>query len=101
MQPISSRVPAPRLPLVLAAVAVVVVIVGALLATGAFSSSGSGGDPANAVPPSAARLRDGRPAPGGEAGDSVKHVLGHVAGDGDDPGPALRTSPTPSSAAWG
>ena len=81
----------PRLPLVLAAVAVVVVIVGALLATGAFSSSGSGGDPANAVPPSAAIYATVDLNPGGEAGDSVKHVLGHVAGDGDDPGPALRS----------
>ena len=80
-----------RLPLVLAAVAVVVVIVGALLATGAFSSSGSGGDPAKAVPPSAAVYATVDLHTGGDAGQSVRHVLGHVAGDDDNPAPVLRS----------
>src|SRR5919197_6168847 len=79
-----------RLSLVLAAVAAVVVVV-ALLASGAFSSSGSGGDPAKAVPPSAGVYAYAEVHPGGESGQSVRHVLGHVAGDGDDPGPMLRS----------
>ena len=79
-----------RLSLVLAAVAVVV-IAGALLASGAFSSSGSGDDPAKAVPPSAAVYVTTRLHPGGESGDSVRHVLGQVAGNDDDPGPMLRS----------
>src|SRR5689334_18492885 len=79
-----------RLLLVLAAVAVAV-IVGALLATGALSSSGSGSDPAKAVPPSAAVYASVDLHPTGEAGESVRHVLGHVLGDGDDPGPMLRS----------
>jgi len=79
-----------RLLLVLAAVAVVV-IVGALLATGALSSSGSGSDPAKVVPPSAAVYASVDLHPTGEAGESVRHVLGHLLGDGDDPGPMLRS----------
>jgi hypothetical protein len=78
-----------RLSLVLAAAAAVVVVV-ALLASGAFSSAGSGGDPAKAVPPSAAVYAYADLDPG-EAGTSVRHVLGHVLGDGDDPGPMLRS----------
>src|SRR3954468_22106273 len=79
-----------RLSLVLAAAAAVVVVV-ALLASGAFSSAGSGGDPAKAVPPSTAVYAYAELHPGGEAGTSVRHVLGHVLGDGDDPGPMLRS----------
>ena len=79
-----------RLSLVSAAAAAVVVVV-ALLASGAFSSAGSGGDPAKAVPPSAAVYAYAELHPGGEAGTSVRHVLGHVLGDGDDPGPMLRS----------
>jgi hypothetical protein len=79
-----------RLSLVVAAVAVVV-IAGALLASGAFSSAGSGGDPAKAVPPSAAVYVTTQLNPGGESGDSVRHVLGQVAGSDDDPGPMLRS----------
>jgi hypothetical protein len=79
-----------RLSLVLAAAAAVVVVV-ALLASGAFSSAGSGGDPAKAVPPSAAVYAYAELHPGGEAGTSVRHVLGHVLGAGDDPGPMLRS----------
>jgi hypothetical protein len=79
-----------RLSFVLAAVAAVV-IVGALVASGAFSSSGSGGDPAKAVPPSAAVYATVELQPSGQAGASVQHVLGQVAGDGDDPGPMLRS----------
>jgi hypothetical protein len=79
-----------RLSLVLAAAAAVVVVV-ALLATGAFSSPGPGGDPAKAVPPSAGLYAYARLDPGGESGRSVRHVLGHVLGDGDDPAPMLRS----------
>src|SRR2546423_1296985 len=79
-----------RLTLVLAAVAAVVVVI-ALLASGAFSSSGSGGDPANVVPPSAGVYAYAELHPGGDSGQSVRHVLGHVLGDDDDPGPMLRT----------
>jgi hypothetical protein len=79
-----------RLSLVLAAAAAVVVVV-ALLATGAFSSPGPGGDPAKAVPPSAGVYAYARVDPGGESGRSVRHVLGHVLGDGDDPAPMLRS----------
>src|SRR3954465_6817421 len=78
-----------RLSLVLAAAAAVVVAV-ALLASGAFSSAGSGSDPAKAVPPSAAVYAYAELHPGGEAGTSMRHVLGHVLGDGDDPGPRRR-----------
>src|SRR5436190_16483859 len=79
-----------RLSLVLAAAAAVVVVV-ALLASGAFSSAGSRGDPAKAVPPSAAVYAYAELHPGGEPGTSVRHVVGHVLGDGDDPGPMLRS----------
>src|SRR3954447_16144328 len=78
-----------RLSLVLAAAAAVVVV--ALLASGAFSSAGSGRDPAKAVPPSAAVYAYAELHPGGEAGASMRHVVGHVLGDGDDPGPMLRS----------
>jgi hypothetical protein len=79
-----------RLTLVLAAVAVVVVV-GALLATGAFSRSGSGGDPADVVPPTAAVYAAVDVHPTGDAGESVRHVLGRVAGNDTDPGPQLRS----------
>jgi hypothetical protein len=79
-----------RLPLVLAAVAVVVVV-GALVASGAFSSAGAGGDPVDVVPPTAAVYAGLDLHPGGDSGRSVRHVLGRVAGNDDDPGPQLRS----------
>jgi hypothetical protein len=47
-------------------------------------------DPARAVPPTAAVYVWADLHPGGESGSSIRHVLGRVMGDGDDPGPGLR-----------
>jgi hypothetical protein len=77
-----------RLSLVLAAVAAVVVVV-AVLAGSALSGSGPGSDPARAVPPNAAAYAWADVHPGGDSGASVRHVLGHVVGDSEHPGPML------------
>jgi hypothetical protein len=79
-----------RLSLVLAAVAVVVVVV-AVLAASALSGSGTGSDPAKAVPPDAGVYAWVDLRSDGDSSASVRHVVGHVLGDGDDPGPMLRT----------
>jgi hypothetical protein len=79
-----------RLTLVLAAVAVVVVVA-ALLATGALSSSGSGRDPVDVVPPNAAVYAAVDLHPSGDSGDSVRSALGRIVGDGSNPGPGLRS----------
>jgi hypothetical protein len=81
----------PRRLVLLGLGALVVVVVVALLAARALSGSGTGSDPANVVPPNAAVYAYAQLDPGGEAGASVRHVLGHVVGDGDDPGPRLRS----------
>jgi hypothetical protein len=79
-----------RLSLGLAAVAVVIVVA-ALLASGAFSSSSASSDPVDVVPPTAAVYAVADLDASGDSGESVRYVLGHVMGDGDDPGPGLRT----------
>jgi hypothetical protein len=79
-----------RLSLVLAAVAVVVVV-GAVLAASALSGSGTGSDPAKAVPPTAGVYAWVDLGSDGDSSAAVRHVVGHIVGDGDDPGPMLKT----------
>ena len=80
----------PRRVAVLVAAVVAVVLV-AVLAAKALSGSSTGTDPARAVPSYAAVYAWADLHPSGDAGESVRHVLGTISGDGDDPAPQLHT----------
>jgi hypothetical protein len=81
----------PRRLVLLAAGGLAVAVLVAVLAARALSGSGTGSDPANVVPPNAAVYASAELHPGGASGASVRRVLGHVMGDGVDPGPGLRS----------